>query len=99
MDLLDRIREEVGDPAKAYRLGSFKPEGRETPPLLLAGVPSSRQGLSLQIVPLSTYCGHGNMKLSYRAVFVIEAGRWTTAALPKIAATVGRRAQRTRVRA
>ena len=40
MDLLDRIREEVGDEAQADRLGPFEPGGGEASSLLLAGVPT-----------------------------------------------------------
>ena len=41
MDLLDSIRQEAGDPAEAHPSGLLKPEGRETPSLLLARMPSS----------------------------------------------------------
>ena len=44
MDLLDRIREEVGDTAQAGRLGLLKPSGWQAPSLLLAGMFSSRRG-------------------------------------------------------
>ena len=39
MDLLDRVREEVGNEAQAHRLGLLEPEGWQAPALLLAGMP------------------------------------------------------------
>ena len=42
MDLLDSVPEEARDQAQAYRLGLLEPEGRETPSVLLARMPSSR---------------------------------------------------------
>jgi hypothetical protein len=44
MDLLDSIGEESGDQAQAHRLGLLEPQGRETPAMLLAGVPAPMSG-------------------------------------------------------
>jgi hypothetical protein len=39
MDLLDHVSQKAGDPAQTDRLGMREPEGRQTPALLLAGLP------------------------------------------------------------
>lgn len=43
MDLLGPIAKEAGDPAKTDRVGVLKPERREAPSVLLAGMPASRR--------------------------------------------------------
>jgi len=41
MDLLDRVREESRNPAKAHSVGTREPQRRKTPAVLLAGMSAS----------------------------------------------------------
>jgi hypothetical protein len=47
MDLLDPIRKEARDEAQTDRVGLLEPEGWKAPPLLLAGMLSSRGNVKL----------------------------------------------------